>query len=97
MTKSDFLIAVFIAASCVLIPSTASAQKIDCGKPASSAEQDQCADRELAMAEADLKDAFVKALQHYTPTADEQNENATLPKYDRDHDVQYEKTMRRDL
>jgi uncharacterized protein YecT (DUF1311 family) len=70
---------------------------MDCGKAASSAEQDICADQELAMAEKDLKDAFANALQHYTPTADGQKENLTLSKFDRDHEAQYEKRMRRDL
>jgi uncharacterized protein YecT (DUF1311 family) len=49
------------------------------------------------VADADLKDAFANALQHYNPTAAEQKENAALPKYDRDHEAQYEKRMRRDL
>ncbi|MDR3751264.1 MAG: lysozyme inhibitor LprI family protein [Terracidiphilus sp.] len=97
MTKSNFFIACFIAAGCSLIPLTTSAQKMDCDKAASSAEQDECADQELAMAETDLKDAFADAIQHYTPMADEQKENAALPKYDRDHEAQLEKKMRRDL
>jgi uncharacterized protein YecT (DUF1311 family) len=97
MTKGDFLIVAFIAAGFSLVPLTTSAQKMDCGKAASSAEQDQCADQELATAETDLKDAFADALQQYTPTADGQKENATLPKYDKDHETRYEKRMRRDL
>lgn len=97
MTKGDFYIAAFIAVGCILIPLTTSAQKMDCSKPASSAEQDECADRELAKAEADLKNAFADALQHYTPSADEQKENAALPKFDRVHEAQYERRMRRDL
>jgi uncharacterized protein YecT (DUF1311 family) len=97
MTKGNFLILAFISAGCGLIPLTMSAQKMDCSKAASSAEQDKCADRELAMAEADLKDAFSDALQHYTPTSDKQKENAALPRYDRDHEAQYERRMRRDL
>jgi uncharacterized protein YecT (DUF1311 family) len=49
------------------------------------------------VAETDLKDAFADALQHYTPTADVRKEDAALPKYDKDHEAQYEKRMRRDL
>jgi uncharacterized protein YecT (DUF1311 family) len=97
MTKSNFLILAFISAGCGFIPLTISAQKMDCSKAASSAEQDECAARELAMAEADLNDAFSDALQHYTPTADEQRENAALPRYDKEHEAQYKRRMRRDL
>lgn len=97
MAKSDFLIVAFLAAGCCLFPLTASAQKVDCGKAASSAAQDECAAQELATAEADLKDAFADSLQKYTPSAEEQKENAKLPKYDRDHEAQYELRMRRDL
>ena len=97
MRRSYFLVMALFAANCIMMPLTTSAQQTDCSKAASSAEQDECADRLLAIAEADLKVAFSVALQHYNPTPIEQKENAALPKYDRDHEAQYEKRMRRNL
>jgi uncharacterized protein YecT (DUF1311 family) len=97
MTKGDFFIAAFFAICCSLTPLTAPAQKVDCSKAASTAEQDQCADQVLTMAETDLNAALSEALQSYTPRADEQKENAALPRYDRDHEALYERRMRSDL
>ncbi len=97
MIKCDFFIATLVTVCCSLTPLTAPAQKVDCSNAASSAEQDQCADSVLTMAEADLNTALSDALQSYTPTADQRKENAALPKYDRDHEAQYEKRMRSDL
>ena len=97
MTRSHFLVAGLIAATCSFVPLTTSAQNTDCSKAASSAEQDECGERLLAIAEADLKDAFADALQHYNPAADEKKENAALPKYDTDREAQYEKRVRRNL
>ena len=79
------------------MPLIITAQNTDCSKPASSAEQDACADRVLAMADADLKQAFADALQHFSSTVDEKSDNVALPKYDRDHEARYKRIMRRDL
>jgi uncharacterized protein YecT (DUF1311 family) len=78
------------------LPHTAIAQESDCGKAPSTAEQYQCADKELATAEQDLENAFAGALQRYTPKADETHENA-LPQPERDQQNQYERRMRESL
>jgi uncharacterized protein YecT (DUF1311 family) len=97
MIKGDFFVAIFIAICCSLTPFAATVQKVDCSKAASSAEQDQCADKVLTTAETDLNTALSDALHSYGPTTTEQKGNAALPKYDRDHEAQYEKRMRSDL
>jgi len=83
-----------IAVSCLFGPFT-SAQKIDCGKLTISAEQVQCADQELAAAEADLKEALSAALQQYSETPPE--EDTPLPKSEEREQRRYDARMRRSL
>jgi uncharacterized protein YecT (DUF1311 family) len=78
-----------------LLGANTSAQDIDCGKAASTADQYQCANRELAASEADLKDAYAAALRQYSHSSAE--EGTAWPKGDAHDQSQYEGRMRRAL
>ena len=95
MRKPYSRLAILIVAVCTLTL-TAVAQESNCSKAASTAEQYQCANNELATAEQDLKAALADALQRYTPKADETKENA-LPPPESAQQAQYERKMRQSL
>jgi uncharacterized protein YecT (DUF1311 family) len=69
-----------------------SAQKLDCNKPISSAEQAECAHQELTAAEADLKEALSGALQQYSESSGK--ENTPLPKSEEREQRDYDAKMR---
>jgi uncharacterized protein YecT (DUF1311 family) len=96
MRKQYLLLATLIVTVCNILPLTAIAQESNCSKEPSTAEQYQCANHELAIAEQDLENAFTGALQRYTPKADDMKENA-LPPPERDQQADYERRMRQRL
>jgi uncharacterized protein YecT (DUF1311 family) len=96
MRKQYLPLVTLIVAVCNTLPLTAIAQKLNCGKGSSTAEQYLCANQELATAEQDLQNAFADALQRYTPKADDMKENA-LPPPERDQQAEYERKMRQRL
>lgn len=96
MQKQYSILATLIVAVCNILPFSAIAQQLDCGKAPSTAEQYQCANNALAAAEQDLQSALTDALQRYTPKTDEMKENA-LPQPERDQQAEYEKHMRQKL
>jgi uncharacterized protein YecT (DUF1311 family) len=77
----------------LIVPST-SAQS-NCDKPVSTAEEQQCADQELATAEAGLKEALETALRRYSHS--KVREDIRLPKSDEHQQAQYEARMRHTL
>jgi uncharacterized protein YecT (DUF1311 family) len=97
MSKESLALFVFLMAVGIGMPSTAHAQQEDCGTAQSNEDRAQCADRELASAEKDLKEAFAQAVDQYASTADRNRETAAVPNHDRDRQVRWEQRMRRDL
>ncbi len=71
------------------------AQAVDCSSPKSSAEETECARQELALAEADLKQAFADALHPYS--ARTEKEVPTLPRSDVREEGKYKAKTRRAL
>lgn len=96
MPKQYALLTTLIMAFCNILPLTAVAQDVDCSKAPSTAEQYQCANKELSAAEQDLENAFNSALQRYTPNPDDAQQN-DLPEAERAHQLQFEKKMRQNL
>ena len=95
ITNCIFVVVLFMPA--LASSRAASAQKVDCEKAQNTAEQAQCADSELGVAESEMKGAFGHALEVYIPTAQEKKQTAALPKLDRDRQTDWERKMLRDL
>jgi uncharacterized protein YecT (DUF1311 family) len=99
MILRNHLLLTVVLFSLVGTPLVTRAQKVDCAKPKtlSIAGLADCANRELAATEVEMKQTFQEALSQYTPKAEHSRERHGAHNSATNQQAQWERRMRDDL